>query len=72
MFVSDSQMAREESNIDMLENLERNLEVNGFNIEDVPLVFQYNKRDLPNILLVADLDKQLNPSGRQKANSAQH
>src|SRR5436305_15183351 len=49
VFVADSQEERMEENIEALRNLERNLELQGYDIKDIPLVMQYNKRDLPNI-----------------------
>lgn len=61
VFVADSQVERFESNIESMENLERNLAEQGFNIEKIPLVVQYNKRDLPNIATVEELQEALNP-----------
>ncbi|MFN3476427.1 MAG: GTP-binding protein [Candidatus Methylomirabilales bacterium] len=61
VFVADSQVERFESNIESMENLERNLAEQGFNIEKIPLVIQYNKRDLPNIATVEELQEALNP-----------
>src|SRR5690242_18702940 len=66
VFVADSQVERAEANVESLENLEQNLELNGFDVEGVPLVLQYNKRDLPNIVSVADLDAALNRDGRER------
>ncbi len=60
VFVADSQAERMEENIQSLKNLEINLEKQGYNIREIPLVFQYNKRDLPNALPLAELRKQLN------------
>lgn len=48
VFVADSQADRMEDNIESFENLAINLKENGFNIESMPLIIQYNKRDLPN------------------------
>ena len=61
VFVADSQVERFESNIESMENLERNLAEQGFNIEKIPLVIQYNKRDLPNIVTIGELQHALNP-----------
>ncbi|MCB0420386.1 MAG: gliding-motility protein MglA [Bdellovibrionales bacterium] len=60
IFVADSQAERMEENIQALENLEKNLEQQGYDINEIPLVIQYNKRDLPNALPVAELRRTLN------------
>ncbi len=60
IFVADSQVERMEENLESLRNLESNLEAQGYNIKDIPLVFQYNKRDLPNAASMVDLRSQLN------------
>ena len=49
-----------DENIEAMRNLEINLEKQGYNIRQVPLVIQYNKRDLPNIASVAELRAALN------------
>jgi signal recognition particle receptor subunit beta len=63
VFVADSQDAMLEANAESLENLKENLEVNDISLDDVPLVLQYNKRDLPNALPVDQLNARLNPRG---------
>lgn len=60
IFVADSQADRLDENLQAFENLEKNLYQQGYNIKDIPLVIQYNKRDLPNALPVAELRKHLN------------
>jgi signal recognition particle receptor subunit beta len=60
IFVADSQLERLESNIESLENLETNLRDQGQDLAAVPFVIQYNKRDLPNAVSVADLQEALN------------
>lgn len=60
VFVADSQAERMEENIQSLENLEKNLERQGYDIRNVPLAIQYNKRDLPNALPVSELRNALN------------
>jgi len=60
VFVADSQIERMEENLQALRNLETNLEAQGYDIRDIPLVIQYNKRDLPNAAPVAALKSQLN------------
>lgn len=60
IFVADSQADRLDENIQALENLEKNLHQQGYHIKDIPIVLQYNKRDLPNALPIAQLRKHLN------------
>src|SRR3954470_23884056 len=50
VFVADSQSERMEENLTSMGNLKKNLEQQGYDISDIPLVLQYNKRDLPNAL----------------------
>ena len=60
VFVADSQAERMEENQQSLMDLERNLERQGYDVADIPLVFQYNKRDLPNALPISELRRALN------------
>ncbi|MCC7071934.1 MAG: hypothetical protein IT383_11465 [Deltaproteobacteria bacterium] len=60
VFVADSQRYMLDQNKDSLMDLKRNLKLNGIDYYTIPLVIQYNKRDLPDILDVADLDSALN------------
>ena len=60
VFVADSQVERMEANIESLQGLEKNLLDQGYDLSKVPLVMQWNKRDLPNIVPVEDLQVQLN------------
>jgi signal recognition particle receptor subunit beta len=60
VFVADSQVARQEANIESISNLYDNLRGHGMNPDTVPLVLQYNKRDLDNVLSVEQLDEDLN------------
>lgn len=60
VFVADSQAERMESNIESLSNLEGNLAEQGMNLDKIPLVLQYNKRDLPNIVPLEELQQALN------------
>ena len=62
IFVADSQEARMEANIEAMHNLYENLESYGYDISEIPLAIQYNKRDLENIQPVEELRAQLNPS----------
>jgi signal recognition particle receptor subunit beta len=63
VFVADSQSTMHESNLDSLVNLKVNLRLNRIDPEKVALVFQYNKRDLPNIDSVEAMNAYLNPDG---------
>src|SRR5262245_58089747 len=63
VFVSDSQSARADANVDSVENLQENLVAQGRSIDSIPLVFQHNKRDLTDLLSMEELDRLLNPRG---------
>lgn len=63
VFVADSQLERMESNIESLEDLRINLSEQGYNIDKLPLTIQYNKRDLPNIAPLMEMNSLLNPKG---------
>ncbi len=60
IFVADSQIDRMDENIISLKNLEKNLELAGYDIKKIPFVMQYNKRDLPNSASIAELRTALN------------
>jgi len=60
VFVADSQEERHDANLDTLDDMIENLKDYDINVEEIPLVFQYNKRDLPNILPVEKLRADLN------------
>ena len=49
VFVADSQEERFEANVESLENLKANLREQGYDLDKIPIVIQYNKRDLPNV-----------------------
>ena len=61
VFVADSQSSMRESNAQSLENLETNLRLNRIDPDKVALVFQYNKRDLPNVDSVEEMSAYLHP-----------
>jgi mutual gliding-motility protein MglA len=63
VFVGDSQIVRADANLESLENLRENLAEQGRDIGSMPIVFQHNKRDLPDLLPVEELDSMLNPFG---------
>ncbi len=63
VFVADSQLEKMEANIESLQGLEKNLADQGYDISKIPLVFQWNKRDLPNVSAPEDLERRLNKWG---------
>lgn len=63
VFVADSQDFAVDANLESLQNLEDNLKRQGIRMREMPLVMQYNKRDLPNALSPADLDREVNKIG---------
>ena len=60
VFVSDSQVEQREANLASLENLWANMAANGLDRRTVPVVMQYNKRDLDPIQTVEEMDAALN------------
>jgi len=60
VFVADSQAWRKEDNILSFMNLKENLKANGFDINLMPLVIQYNKRDLIDIMDIEEIRNDLN------------
>jgi hypothetical protein len=63
VFVADSQNERMEANIESLENLRLNLTEQGYNLDKLPFIIQYNKRDLPNAAPLDEMRQLLNPTG---------
>jgi mutual gliding-motility protein MglA len=64
VFVADSQRPMSEANVESFHNLDENLRELGIDVGGLPLVLQYNKRDLKNILSVDELNKALNSDGK--------
>jgi signal recognition particle receptor subunit beta len=60
VFVADSQIERMESNIESIEDLRINLAEQGYELEKLPFTIQHNKRDLPNIVPLEEMNKLLN------------
>ena len=56
-FIADSQLNEARSNQESFRDLQRNLKENGFDPAKMPLVIQYNKRDLPNIRGEKEIEK---------------
>lgn len=63
VFVADSSEARFDANIEALYNLHDNLKEYDLNIEQIPFVIQWNKRDMPDAIPVPELNEELNPEG---------
>ena len=63
VFVADSQPSMVESTKESFTNLLENLKENGIDPQDTPIVIQYNKRDLPGVLPIDDLQEQLGLEG---------
>jgi len=63
VFVADSQTSRYDANIESLYNLHENLEEYKITLDDLPYVIQYNKRDMPDIIDLEDLEQELNTDG---------
>ncbi len=62
VFVADSQLERQDANLESMHNLYENLAEHGLDPADLPFVIQYNKRDLPNVASVEDMQRTLNPT----------
>ena len=63
VFVGDSQIERMEANIESLDNLRSNLAEQGYDLDKLPYVVQFNKRDLINSASIEELTEVLNPTG---------
>jgi signal recognition particle receptor subunit beta len=60
VFVADSQIERMEANVESLDNLRVNLKEQGYELDGIPFVMQYNKRDLPNAAPLDEMQRVLN------------
>jgi signal recognition particle receptor subunit beta len=63
VFVVDSQEGRLDENVESYNNLMDNLKDYNYSLQDIPMVIQYNKRDLPDIMPISDLQLYLNKGG---------
>ena len=63
IFIADSSASMMEENLESLRNLEENLREYGKDIMSIPMVIQYNKRDLPDALPVEELEAKINRFG---------
>ncbi len=62
VYVADSNVGRVEANIEALDNLRVNLQDQGYNLDKIPYVVQYNKRDVPDPVPIEEMRKLLNPT----------
>ncbi|OUR92994.1 gliding-motility protein MglA [Halobacteriovorax marinus] len=60
VFVADSQVERLDANLESLKSLESNLLEQGYDMNQIPIIMQWNKRDLPNVMSKEDLSEKLN------------
>ena len=60
VFCADSQLTRMDANVESLENLKINLREQGYDPDRIPLVMQYNKRDIESVSSVAELHALIN------------
>jgi hypothetical protein len=63
VFVADSQKTKMDENLESLADMYDNLRSYGIEPATMPIVMQYNKRDLPDVGSIAELEAQLNPNG---------
>ncbi len=61
IFVADSQRAMIDANIESMANLRDNFADQGIDLSTFPIVIQYNKRDLPDIMSIEELNAAINP-----------
>jgi signal recognition particle receptor subunit beta len=62
VFVADSQEERIDANVESLENLRINLKEQGYDLDNLPYIIQYNKRDLTGVMSIEELRRELNPT----------
>ena len=72
VFVADSQIERMEANLESLDNLHINLREQGYEIDKISYVVQFNKRDLPNAAPLEELSASLNPTGAPQFEATAH
>ncbi len=60
IFVADSQKEMKDQNIESYNNMRENLTVNNIDPDEIPIIFQYNKRDVKNVMSVGELNADIN------------
>lgn len=60
IFVADSQRVMTDANLESIANLRDNLREQGIDLDTFPMVIQYNKRDLPDVFTLEELNASLN------------
>jgi mutual gliding-motility protein MglA len=63
VFIADSQITESANNSESFENLEKNLALVGLDIERLPLLIQFNKRDIKNIISEEEIHRVWDPTG---------
>jgi signal recognition particle receptor subunit beta len=66
IFVADSQVERMDANIESVYNLEQNLKLQGYDLMKIPYALQLNKRDLPNIVPIEEMKRELMRKGEPR------
>jgi hypothetical protein len=61
VFVADSQRKMADANVLAFQQMRQHVAEQGIDLQDVPLVLQYNKRDIPDVLSLEEMDAALNP-----------
>ncbi|HRK01967.1 MAG TPA: ADP-ribosylation factor-like protein [Oligoflexia bacterium] len=72
VFVIDSQRERLEANLESYESLEANLEIQGYDVRKIPVVLQFNKRDLPSAVPIVELSQTFNRLGAPEFEAVAH
>ncbi len=72
VFVVDSDPERMEANLEAFDSLKLALERQGYDLTRIPLVFQYNKRDLPHAVPIQELETTFNPGRLPSLEAAAH
>jgi len=72
IFVADSQLERMNENIESFEGLKKNLTELGYDIKKLPILLQWNKRDLPNVVGVDELKKLIHLEGSYEMEAIAH
>ena len=63
IFVADSRVEKRQENIDSLRDIIEDIKIYGLSVENIPVIFQYNKRDAEDILSLESLENDLNKEG---------